>query len=129
MHRGPWSLAASSAYSDSRVRQPGPLDGLRPAQSPQHSASATLGWTPRRGPALSATLRHVGAQFEDDLQIDRLPPATTLDATARLPIGRHIAISLRAENITDSRVVTRSAAGSIDLGTPRTLWIGVRLTP
>ncbi|WP_066650788.1 MULTISPECIES: TonB-dependent receptor [Sphingomonas] len=129
VHRGPWSLTASYAYSDSRVRQPGPLDGLRPAQSPQHSASATLGWTPRRGPALSATLRHVGAQFEDDLQIDRLPPATTLDATARLPIGRHIAISLRAENVTDSRVVTRNAAGSIDLGTPRTLWIGVRLTP
>lgn len=127
--RGPWSLIASYAFSDSRVAQPGPLDRLRPAQSPQHSASATLAWAPRQGPALSATLRHVGAQFEDDLQTDRLPPATTLDATARLPITRRVAISLRAENLTDTRIVTRNAAGSIDLGTPRTLWLGVRLTP
>ncbi|MBX9860982.1 MAG: TonB-dependent receptor [Sphingomonas sp.] len=127
--RGPWSLIASYAYSDSRVAQPGPLDRLRPAQSPQHSASATLAWAPRHGPALSATLRHVSAQFEDDLQTDMLPPATTLDATARLPITRHVAISLRAENLIDTRIVTRNAAGSIDLGTPRTLWLGVRLTP
>jgi len=127
IRRGPWSLAASYAFSDSRVRQPGPLDGLRPAQSPRHSASATLGWAPRHGPALSTTLRHVGAQFEDDLQTDRLAAATTLDATAQWPIGRRVAISLRAENLTDSRIITRNAAGSIDLGTPRTLWIGIQL--
>lgn len=127
--RGAWSLTASYAYSDSRVRQDGAVNGLRPAQSPQHSASTTLRWAPRDGPALSATLRHVGAQFEDDSQTDALPAATTVDAAAQLPVGRRIALSLRAENIGDARVVTRNAGGSIDLGTPRTLWIGVRLTP
>ena len=60
---------------------------------------------------------------------DALPAATTVDAAAQLPVGRRIALSLRAENIGDARVVTRNAGGSIDLGTPRTLWIGVRLTP
>ena len=129
VRRGAWSLTASYAFSDSRVAQPGPLDGLRPAQSPRHSVSATLGWSPRHGPTLSATLRHTGAQYEDDLQTDRLPAATTLDAAARLPIGRHIAISLRAENLTDAQIITRKATGSIDLGTPRTLWLGIRLTP
>ncbi|MBX9813750.1 MAG: TonB-dependent receptor, partial [Sphingomonas sp.] len=55
--RGAWSLIASYAYSDARVSAPGALDGRRPAQSPVHAASATLGWA-RRGWGLSATLRH-----------------------------------------------------------------------
>lgn len=125
---GAWSLTSSYAFSDARVSQPGPLDGLRPAQSPTHSASATIAWAPTRGPALSATLRHVGRQFEDDLQVDALPPTTTLDAALRIPLARHLDLNLRAENAFDARIVTRNAGGSIDLGTPRTLWIGARLT-
>lgn len=124
---GAWSIDASYAYSDARVRQPGPLDGLRPAQSPQHSASATLAWSPRQGLRASATLRHVGRQFEDDLQADSLPPATTLDATLAFPIGGGAALLLRGENLGDATVVTRNSGGSVDLGTPRTLWIGVRI--
>lgn len=125
--RGPWSLNASYAFSDSRVRATGAIDGLRPAQSPQHSASATVGWAPRTGYALSATLRHVGSQYEDDLQTDILPPATTIDAVARLPLLAKLALVLRGENLTNTAVVTRNAGGSIDLGTPRTLWVGLRI--
>jgi len=124
---GPWSVSASYAYSDARVEAPGtPLDGRRPAQSPAHSASATFGWA-ARGWALSATLRHIGAQFEDDLETDRLPPATTLDTVARLPLWRDASLVLRGENLADARVVTRNSGGSIDLGTPRTLWLGLRV--
>lgn len=126
---GAWSLTASYAYADSRVRQPGLLNGLRPAQSPGHSASTTLRWAPRRGPALSGTIRHVSAQFEDDSQTDILPAATTADVAAHIPVGGNFALSIRAENISNARVVTRNNGGSIDLGTPRTLWLGVRLTP
>lgn len=127
--RGAVSLDTSYAYSDSRVEAPGmPLDGLAPAQSPRHSASATLAWNPRSGLGLSATLRHVGAQYEDDLQSDVLPAATTLDAVARLPLGPRLALVARAENLLDAQVVTRNSGGSVDLGTPRTLWLGVRLS-
>ena len=128
--RGNFSLHASYAYADSRVRGSGPsaaLDGLRPAQSPQHSASATFAWRPRRGPALSTTLRYVGRQYEDDLQTNILPPALTVDAVARFPVAEHVSIVGRAENIFDETVVTRNSGGTIDLGTPRTLWIGVRI--
>ncbi len=126
--RGPWSLDASYAFSDSRVRSPGTLDGLRPAQTPQHSVSVTLAWALRAGASLSATVRHVGSQFEDDLQTDVLPPATTLDAVARFALTKRVALLLRGENLFDEAVVTRNAGGSVDLGTPRTLWIGILLT-
>jgi outer membrane receptor protein involved in Fe transport len=129
-HHGPFEITASYAFSDSKVHASGAsaqLNGLIPAQSPRHSASATLAYEPKAGPSLSATIRYVGKQYEDDLQTDVLPAATTVDAVASLPVGRHFAIVARAENIFDVTVLTRNSGGSVDLGTPRTLWIGVRL--
>ena len=70
-------------------------------------------------------LRHVGAQFEDDRNRDRLPPATTIDALVTLPLTARLMLDLRGENLTDARVVTRNTAGSLDLGQPRTLWLGM----
>ncbi|AJR22915.1 MULTISPECIES: TonB-dependent receptor [Sphingobium] len=120
-------LSASYAYSHSTVHAPGMgFDGLTPAQSPRHAASATLAWEPEQGPALSATLRYVGKQYEDDLQTDVLPDALTVDAVARLPLGHGVTLVARGENLFDEEVITRNAGGSIDLGTPRTLWIGFR---
>lgn len=122
-------LSASYAYSHSKVHASGaqaPLDGMDPAQSPRHMASATLGWQARAGYGLSATLRYVGKQYEDDLQTDSLPGAVTVDAVASMPLASGLRLVGRAENIFDKDVVTRNAGGSIDLGTPRTLWIGVK---
>ncbi len=125
--RGAMMVSASYAYSDSKVRAPGTaLDGLVPAQSPRHAASATLAWTPKAGPMLSATIRYVGDQYEDDLQTGKLPAATTVDLFGKMPIARGFSAVVRAENLFDATVETRNQAGSIDLGTPRTLWIGVR---
>ncbi|MBS0480302.1 MAG: TonB-dependent receptor [Proteobacteria bacterium] len=125
--RGPFALTASYAYSHSQVGAPGTaLDRLAPAQSPRHAASATLAWTPKSGALLSLTARYVGDQYEDDLQTNILPAATTVDAVARLPLGRRVFAIIRAENLFDANVVTRNQAGSIDLGTPRTLWVGIR---
>src|SRR3546814_3189107 len=53
-------LLGSYAYSHSKVKASGTqaaLDGMDPAQSPRHMASATLGWAAPSGIALSATLR------------------------------------------------------------------------
>ncbi len=119
-------LSASYAYSHSTVRAPGAaFDGFTPAQSPRHAASATIAYSPVSGPSLSTTLRYVAKQYEDDLQSDVLPDALTLDAVARLPVGRGVSLVARGENLFDETVVTRNAGGSMDLGTPRTLWIGV----
>jgi outer membrane receptor protein involved in Fe transport len=128
--QGNLSLDGSYAFSDSKVRASGAsaqLDGYIPAQSPRHTASATLAWQDRHGLGLSLTGRHVGKQFEDDLQSDVLPAFTTLDGVVSVRVAAHWTVVARGENLTDTTIVTRNAGGSIDLGTPRRLWIGVRL--
>lgn len=128
LQAGPFTASVSAAYADARVRASGPalaLDGLRPAQSPTTSASATLAYA--AGPlGLAATVRHTASAFEDDQNLRRLPPATTLDATARLKLTGNLAITARAENLTDTRIVSGIANnGTLDLAQPRTLWIGL----
>ena len=126
---GDFSLEGSLAYTDAKVEATGvqaQLNGMRPSQTPKWSASATLAWQPRKGTRLAATLRHVGAQFEDDLQTDVLPAATTLDLFAQVPVWRDMSLVLRGENVFNETIVTRNQSGSIDLGTPATGWIGFR---
>jgi outer membrane receptor protein involved in Fe transport len=124
---GALGLSGSLALTDSEVEARGAsLDGKRPAQTPKLATSATLEWAPRADWRVAATLRHVGRQFEDDLETDVLPAATTLDAFAQVPLGDRLSLVLRGENLTDERIVTRNQGGSIDLGAPRTLWAGLR---
>jgi hypothetical protein len=86
-----------------------------------------LSWQPAAGWRFATTLRHTGRQFEDDLETDVLPHATTLDAFAQMPLARGFSLVLRGENLAGERIVTRNQAGSIDLGVPRTMWAGIRL--
>ena len=127
---GAFGFDGSLALTDAEVQASGAsvlLDGKRPAQTPKIAASGTLSWQPGDGWRLATTLRHVGRQFEDDLETDALPEATTLDAFAQVPLTRGFSLVLRGENLTGERIVTRNQGGSIDLGVPRTLWAGIRL--
>jgi len=128
---GPFTLGGSLAWTEAEVEASGAsaaLDGLRPAQTPRLAANATLGFEPARDWRLALTLKHVGAQWEDDLQTDLLPAATTLDAFVQVPLRPGISLILRGENLTGEQVVTRNQAGSLDLGIPRTLWAGLRFS-
>ena len=98
------------------------LNGLRPAQVARHNASATLGWQ-----GASLTARYVGPQFEDDQNLRRLRSAVTLDGALNLPLTRGLGLSLRAENITNTRIEAGiSATGVIERASPRTFWLGLR---
>jgi outer membrane receptor protein involved in Fe transport len=126
---GQLALEGSLALTDAEVQASGvaaALDGKRPAQTPRIAGRATLEWAPRGRWRMALTLRHVGRQFEDDLETDVLPAATTIDAFAQVPLTEALALVLRGENLADERAITRNQAGSIDLGAPRTLWLGVR---
>jgi len=127
---GRWRLAAGYSFADAEVKASGiarPLDGLRPAQAPRHSAVATLSWQSSSGALASLTGRYVGNQFEDDLNRQRIPDALTLDAVGLLPLTRTLMLEARAENLTDARIVAGiSGAGIVERATPRALWIGLR---
>lgn len=127
---GTFDLSASYAFADSQVEASGQgagLNGKHPAQSPRHSASATLGWRAPGNARLAVTARYVGPQFEDDLEVDRMPGVTTIDGFARLPITDKIAIIGRVENLFDVTVLTRKVGASVDLGAPQTFWIGLQI--
>ena len=126
---GRLQVSASLAYTDARVREPGAaFDGNRPSQSPVWAGSATLSHALGSEGRIALVLRHVGDQFEDDLETDILPAVTTLGAYAEVPLSPSLSFMMRAENLTDEAIVTRNQGGSIDLGVPRTIWAGARLT-
>ncbi len=130
VQEGPWSARLGASYSDARVGADGPaaaLDGLRPAQTPRFTAAAEIGWS-SSGRSASLQLRHVGSQFEDDLNQRRLKSATTLDAFVAWPLGKSLELVGRAQNLFDATVIAGLAEdGTAERATPRTLWIGVRL--
>jgi outer membrane receptor protein involved in Fe transport len=105
-----------------------PLNGLRPAQTPRHTATGTIAWDGGRSRGASLTARWVGGQYEDDLNDQRLRGAFTVDASASWPLTPRLSIEARAENLADARVEAAiSSDGIVERATPRTLWIGFRL--
>lgn len=122
-------LSASYAWTDSQVKASGialPLDGLRPAQTPEHMASATLGWQSQAHAGASVTLRYVSDQYEDDQNQIALDDAFTVDARLAWSVVDGLLIEARGENLANARIeAARSSGGVIERATPRTLWIGL----
>jgi outer membrane receptor protein involved in Fe transport len=129
LNLGEVSFDGTVAYTDAEVRGTGfaaPLDGNRPAQTPEWSAVATASWRPVDGGLFSATLRHVDEAYEDDLETFVLPAATTVDLFAQYPVYGGLSVVGRVENLFDERIVTLNRGDQIDLGVPQTFWIGLR---
>ena len=129
---GRWDISGSAALTNARVNASGlaaALNGKRPAQSPKVQASGTIGYAIPSGVRASITGRYVGSQFEDDLQLRRLRPAFTMDASIALPVWRGLAIRLAAENMFNHEVQAGiNDSGVVDRGTPGTIWAGLRWT-
>ena len=129
---GDFRLSASYAYTDARVRARGPalpLNGKRPAQTPEHQGSATFAYMPASGLQGSLSVHYAGVQYEDDLQSRQLPQAFTVDGVVSVPITDKVRLVARAENLFDEKVVSGlSATGTEDVGTPQTFWLGLSFT-
>ena len=88
--------------------------------------TGAIGWE-RHGRAAALILRHVGGQFEHDLNQNRLPSATTLDAFLAWPVSKRLDVIVRAQNLADDQVVAGiDDDGTVERSTPRTLWLGLR---
>lgn len=126
---GPWALRAAASLARARIdtSSAAVLLGLRPAQTPNFTATLAASWE-RDGKGAQLVLRRVGAQFEDDLNMRMLKGATTLDVFASWPLTKRLHLIGRAENITNALVMAGIGGdGSIERATPRTVWIGLRL--
>ncbi len=125
-------LRATYAFTDATVDASGTaatLDRRRPAQIAKHGASLSLRRN-RRGPLGGfATLRYIGKQNEDDVGRLELGDALTLDAGLTWEIAHQLTIEARGENLFDERVPAAiSSSGIVERATPRTMWIGARLS-
>lgn len=129
--RGPWRFRAGTSWTRARVHAAGsaaPLDGLRPAQTPKFGATFAVSWE-QEGKGAGLVVRHVGSQFEDDLNTRRLRAATTVDAFAAWPVSDRLRLVIRGENLFDQLVVAGIGGdGSVERATPRTLWVGLRFS-
>ena len=129
---GPATLGATYAFTDAKVDASGAalrLDGRRPAQIAKHGGSVSLrsnGSGPFGG---FATLRYVGKQNEDDLGLLALGDALTLDAGLSWRFSDAVSIEARGENLFDELVPAAiSSSGIVERATPRTLWVGARVS-
>jgi outer membrane receptor protein involved in Fe transport len=128
---GPVALRATWAFTDAKVDAAGAaasLDRRRPAQIAKNSGSVSLRSTASGPFGGFATLRYIGKQNEDDLGLQVLDDALTLDAGLSWRVTDAVSIEARGENLTNTLVPAAiSSAGIVERATPRTLWIGARL--
>ncbi len=126
------TLRATYAFTDATVdASQGALvlDGRRPAQIAKHGGSISLRSNASGPLGGFVTLRYVGKQNEDDLGLLQLNDALTLDAGLTWRLADAISLEARGENLFDELVPAAiSSAGIVERATPRTLWIGARLS-
>ena len=126
------ALRATYAFTDAKVdasRGAAALDGRRPAQIAKHGGSVSLRSNSAGPLGGFATLRYVGKQNEDDLGLLVLDDALTLDAGLTWQLAEAISLEVRGENLFDELVPAAiSSAGIVERATPRTLWIGARVS-
>lgn len=128
---GELGLRLSYSYVDAEVRGAGlsaGLNGLRPAQVPNHFGNASFDYRNDQGDWQAVfTMRYVGSQFDDDANSRSLKEALTADAMMHHRLGNGLSLELRGENLFDARIEAAiSSAGVIERATPRTIWFGVR---
>lgn len=125
-------LETAYLFTDARVASPGPaapaaLDGNRLAQVPRHTLVATAVWDAPAAFRLTARIRWMSAQFEDDENTLRLAPAATVDLGLSRRFAGRWEIFAAVENLFDTEIETgRTASGLVSVAPPRWSRLGLR---
>jgi iron complex outermembrane recepter protein len=125
----PWTFAIAHTFMDAKVieapDQPN-LVGKRLAHDPHHRTTASATFEHARFATLTAQLRYLGPQFEDDLNTLRIGAVVLIDARIARALGRGLTAFVAGENLFDRRYIV-GRAGIDTLGTPRTIELGLAL--
>jgi outer membrane receptor protein involved in Fe transport len=120
-----WVAGFSSGIGDARFKGDTSLRDNRVPQVPVHNLALTTRYN-RDAWTASAHLRVTGAQFEDDLNVFRLRPATVLDGFISRRVGRIASAFVALENVFDNEYdVGRTPI--LTTGMPRTARAGVNV--
>jgi iron complex outermembrane recepter protein len=102
------------------------LVGRRLAQNPQHRATASVTYDSARLATITAQVRYLGTQFEDDLNTLPMGAVGLFDARLARRIGSRLVAFVSGQNLFDRRYLV-GRAGVDTLGAPRTVEIGLIL--
>jgi len=109
-------------------RQAPQLTGLRPAQTPSTTLTASLDWRPLTPLTLSGALRYESERFDDDQNTRRIDAGAGVDARAQWRFRSGVSAYVAADNLFDGHIQTgRSAANVVTYDSPRVVRIGLTL--
>lgn len=122
-------LHASYLFTHPRVEEAADrsLEGKLLAQTPENTFTGGIDWTPTAKWTISAQVRYVDRQFEDDQNSRVLAPFATFDMAVVCDLNAHLSAVLRGENLLDTEIETgKSAAGLVSIGPPRLITLTLR---
>jgi outer membrane receptor protein involved in Fe transport len=128
-HDATWELAI--AYTHARVdggSAAPQLTGLRPAQTPEVSATSGLAWRPLAPLSLRADLRYESARFDDDRNTLRIAPSISINARAGWRVTDRASLFVSIDNLADAPIETgQTTPGVKTYDAPRTVLVGLSL--
>ncbi len=102
------------------------LTGLRPAQAPEFSATASLDWMSPFGVGVYLDVRYESDRFDDDLNTRKLDAAVTVDMRVDYQLGAGVSVYAAADNLFNVDVQTgQTADGIFSYGPPQAFRLGL----
>ncbi|MBP7776173.1 MAG: TonB-dependent receptor [Acidobacteria bacterium] len=140
-------VAGAYLYNEAKVTDGGganeDLVGLFLAQVPEHRGSVQVSWADARFATVAVSVQFQGRQFNDDRNINFIPPETlteagydadfgvglpgftSVDVSASRSLGRSLEIFVGAQNLFDTAYFVQTNPST--LGTPRLVNAGLRV--
>jgi outer membrane receptor protein involved in Fe transport len=124
-----WAITGGYLFANARVLDfpaDTALEGLSIPQVARHNLALQLRYVKSSQLSFGLQGRIVGVQFDDDLNLFRLPGYFTLDALVSRPLTRNVEVFAAAENFLNQRYLVGRTPVT-NLGPPALLRAGIRL--
>jgi outer membrane receptor protein involved in Fe transport len=125
-----WTMRGTYAYVDSTVTEsPGAeaLIGNRLRYVPDHTVTASLGWSAPRRIEAALQVRFTSQRYDDDLNVFPLDEFTLVDLRVARSFGAATTIFVNARNLLDEQPMVTREIVQAEIGPPRQVGAGVRV--